>query len=164
MTEVQTETVPEAAGPGRTRWGVMAAILVVPALVVAGLLALLVAWLFTDDSVDTGIQKAPCAQVLAYGGAKLPTGAYDGSCRRWSGPKFRYEATFRMPRAGVRDWLTATFPDGPQPRSRQCGSETIDLCLTVGAGEVPSRDSATQVEITYDGPKWAQVRFLGYTP
>ncbi|MEU6354432.1 hypothetical protein ABZ896_34755 [Streptomyces sp. NPDC047072] len=160
MTQTQPETVVEQTERGRTRWGVFLAILAVPTLVVAAPIALLVAWLFTDDSVEADVKKTSCAEALAYGGAKLPTGAYDTLCVVRAGQESRYEATFRAPRDGVDDWLAATYPDAPAPRAERCATEQTDLCLSLGAGEVPGRDAVVQVEITYDGPKWSQVRFV----
>ncbi|MCX5255637.1 hypothetical protein OOK27_16075 [Streptomyces canus] len=161
MTQAQTETVPEQIRPGRTRWGMFTAILAVPTLVVAGLIALLVAWLFTDDSVDTGVRTASCAEALAFGGAKLPTGAYDARCTIQAGQDTRYEAGFRMPRDEVREWLTATYPDGPRLRTEQCGSYSVDECLN--RGPVAGQSSSVQVEVTYDGPNWSEVRFVAFT-
>jgi hypothetical protein len=163
MTQTQTgAAAADQAVPGRTRWGVFVAILALPTLLVAGLIALLVAWLFTDDSVRTGVEKAPCKAALAYGGATLPAGAYDTACElRTGGQEVRYEARFRMPRDGVREWLAATYPDGPELRTEQCGSETVDECLN--RGPVAGRSASVQLEITYDGPKWSRVRFVAFT-
>ncbi|MFE3033350.1 hypothetical protein ACFXKY_17100 [Streptomyces canus] len=162
MTQTPTETVTEQAEPGRTRWGVLLAILAVPTLVVAALIALLVAWLFTDDSVAADMQKTSCTQALAFGGAKLPAGARDAWCGIQAGPEPRYEASFRLRREEVGAWVAASYPEGPELRTEQCRSDAIDECLN--GGPVAGKMSAVQIEVTYDGPKWAEVRFVAFTP
>ncbi|WP_411150418.1 hypothetical protein [Streptomyces sp. A30] len=162
MTRSGDEPVTEPRKPGRTRWGVFAAILALPALLVAVALVLLLLWLFTDDTARTGVEKAPCAEALAFGGAELPSGADDTACEVQSGIDTRYDARFRMPRDEVRDWLAATYRDGPEPRTSQCGEATADLCLNLGPGE-SGGNGAVQVDITHDGPNWSRVRFVAFT-
>jgi hypothetical protein len=161
MTQTDTETVAEQTEPGRTRWGVFAAILAVPTLVVAGLIALLVAWLFTDDAVAADVKKTSCAEALAFGGAKLPAGARDAWCGIQAGPEPRYEARFRMPRGEVGAWVAASFPGEPGLRITQCGDAHIDACLN--AGPVAGQRSSVQLEVTHDGRKWSEVRFVAFT-
>ncbi|WP_328748991.1 hypothetical protein OHT57_26460 [Streptomyces sp. NBC_00285] len=161
MTDTQTGTAAEQTVRGRTRWGVLAAILAVPTLVVAGLIALLVAWLFTDDSVDSGFRSVSCAKALSYGGAQLPDGAYDTACSQQAGQKPRYEVLFRMPRDGVRDWLTATYPDATALRADQCRSG-ISQCLT--PDPAAAQGASVQVEITDNGKNWSDVRFVASAP
>ncbi|MFK4103853.1 hypothetical protein ACI2L1_27985 [Streptomyces sp. NPDC019531] len=160
MTEPLTETTPEQVVPGRTRWGVVAAILAVPTLVVAGLIALLVAWLFTDDSTDTGLRTTSCTRALAYGGAKTPAGAHDAACELRAGLIPRYEAAFRMPRDGVHQWLAASYPGAPEPRTSQCGGGAVDECLDLDGGDTAA--AVVRVEVTYDGPIWSRVRFVAF--
>ncbi|WP_405526520.1 hypothetical protein OG426_29270 [Streptomyces canus] len=161
MTQTETETVPEQDRPGRTRWGVFTAILAVPTLVVAGLIALLVAWLFTDDSVDTGVRKVSCAEAFAYGGAKPPTGARDLTCVLEAAQDPRYEARFRLRRDEVSAWVAAGYPDEPGLRTVQCGGDGVDACMN--QGPVAGQSSSVQLEVTYDGPKWSEVRFVAFT-
>ncbi|MEU9172027.1 hypothetical protein AB0D34_30245 [Streptomyces sp. NPDC048420] len=161
MTLTPTETVAEQAEPGRTRWGVFLAILAVPTLVVAALLALLIAWLFTDDSVAADVKKTSCAEALAFGGAKLPAGARDTWCGLQAGPEPRYEARFRMPRAEIDAWVAAGFPQGPKLRTTQCGEAQVDACLN--AGPVAGERAFVQIEITHDSRKWSEVRFVAFT-
>jgi hypothetical protein len=162
MAQAQTETVPEEIRPGRTRWGVFTAILAVPTLVVAGLIALLVAWLFTDDSVDTGVRKVSCADAFAYGGAKPPTGARDLTCVLEAAQDPRYEARFRLRRDEVSAWVAASYPDGPGLRNVQCGGGAdIEACMN--RGPVAGQSSSVQVEVTYDGSNWSEVRFVAFT-
>jgi hypothetical protein len=163
MTQVETETVPEQVRPGRTRWGVFTAIMAVPTLVVAGLIALLIAWLFTDDSVDTGVRKVPCAEAFAYGGAKPPTGARDLTCALEAAQGPRYEARFRLPRDEVNAWVAASYPDGPGLRNVQCdGGADVEACMN--RGPVAGQSSSVQLEVTYNGSNWPDVRFVAFTP
>lgn len=161
MTLTDTETVMEQNERGSTRWGVFLAILAVPTLVVAALIALLVAWLFTDDSADEGAREVSCARALAFGGAKLPAGARDAGCRLEAGQKTRYEASFRLRTDEVDDWVAATYPDGPALRTKQCGSGGIDACLN--RGPVTGQSASVQVEVVHDG-NWSDVRFVAFTP
>ncbi|MET7692766.1 hypothetical protein ABZT06_33180 [Streptomyces sp. NPDC005483] len=166
MTETQTETQAqepvEQTVPGGTRWGVFAAIMAVPTLVVAGLIALLVAWLFTDDSVDTGEQKVSCAEAFAYGGAKPPTGARDLGCVLEAAPDPRYEARFLLRSSEVSAWVAASYPDGPGLRHVACGGDH-DVYACMNRGPVAGQSASVQLEVTYDGPKWSVVRFVAFT-
>ncbi|MEX1653588.1 hypothetical protein ABZ960_10465 [Streptomyces pseudovenezuelae] len=162
MTDTQTGTPAEPTVPGRTRWGVFAAILAVPTLVVAGLIALLVAWLFTDDSVDTGERKASCAEAFAYGGAKPPAGARDLACVLEAAPEPRYEARFLLRSAEVNAWVAANYPDGPALRNVQCDGDH-DGYACMNRGPVAGQSASVQLEIAYDGPKWSVVRFVAFT-
>ena len=161
MTQTPTETVTEQAEKGRTRWGVFLAILAVPTLVVAALIALLVAWFFTDDSVDTGLRTVPCAEAFAYGGAKPPTGTRDLGCVLEAGQDPRYEARFLMRSAEVSAWVAASYPDGPGLRNVQCDGADVYACMN--RGPVAGQSASVQLEITYDGPKWSEVRFEAFT-
>ncbi|MFF0014679.1 hypothetical protein [Streptomyces sp. NPDC005374] len=161
MTQTDTETVAEQDVPGRTRWGVFLAILAVPTLVVAAVIALLVAWLFTDDSVASDVKKTSCAEALAFGGAKMPTGARDAWCGLEAGPESRYTARFRMPRAEIDAWVAAGFPQGPELRTTQCGDAQVDACLT--AGPVANERASVQIDITHDSRTWSEVRFVAFT-
>ncbi|GLP66221.1 hypothetical protein TUSST3_28410 [Streptomyces sp. TUS-ST3] len=161
MTQTQTETVAEQAEPGGTRWGVFLAIVAVPTLVVAGLIALGIAWLFTDDSVEPDVKKTSCAEALAFGGAKLPAGTRDAWCGLQAGPEPRYEARFLMPRGEIDAWVAASFPQGPELRTTRCGDAQVDACLS--AGPVAGERASVQIEIIHDSRKWSEVRFEAFT-
>ncbi|MFD5404315.1 hypothetical protein [Streptomyces griseorubiginosus] len=162
MTQTATETVPEQDAPGRTRWGVFLAILAVPTLVVAALLALLIAWLFTDDSVDTGVRKVSCAEAFAYGGAKAPTGVRDLACTLEAGQGFRYEARFLMRSAEVSAWVAANYPDGPALHNVQCEGTDVYACMS--RGPAAGRSGSVQIEAAQDSSKWSEVRYKAFTP
>ncbi|MEU8587060.1 hypothetical protein AB0C59_08665 [Streptomyces sp. NPDC048664] len=123
-------------------------------------------------------QRASCADALAFGGARLPEGAYDTDCsvRAWTDTD--HEAGFRMPRAAVRDWLRATYPKAPPSAYEDpCRDGSADLCLSLGftegdgdwAGRVPGAAGAgfgadsVRVDVTYEGPDRALVRFTAFT-
>ena len=161
MTQTQPETVTDQDEPGMTRWGVFLAILAVPTLVVAALLALLIAWLFTDDSVDPGVRKVSCAEAFAYGGAKPPTGARDLACELEAGQEPRYGARFLLRSAEVDAWVAANYPDGPGLRNVQCGGTDVYACMN--RGPVAGQSSSVQLEIAHDGEKWSEVRFVAFT-
>ncbi|MFF4059357.1 hypothetical protein ACFYZ8_21810 [Streptomyces sp. NPDC001668] len=160
MTATQTGTPVEQRVPGRTRWGVFLAILAVPTLVVAALVALVVAWFFTDDSVAPDVKETSCAEALAFGGAKLPAGTRDTWCGLQAGPEPRYEARFLMPRGEIDAWVAAGFPQGPKLRTTQCGDAQVDACLN--ADPVAGERAFVQIEITHDSRNWSEVRFEAF--
>ncbi|WP_053853004.1 hypothetical protein [Streptomyces sp. NRRL B-24085] len=161
MTPTDTEAVAEQTAPGGTRWGIFLTILAVPTLVVAGLIAVLVAWLFTDDSVEADVKKTSCAEAFAFGGAKVPEGMRDSWCGLQAGSEPRYEARFRMPRAEIDAWVAASFPQGPKLRTTQCGDAQVDVCLN--AGPVAGERASVQIDVTHDSRKWSEVRFVTFT-
>ncbi|MEU9992296.1 hypothetical protein AB0E10_36875 [Streptomyces sp. NPDC048045] len=128
-----------------------------------------------DPSDDA--RKVPCAEALAFGGAELPRGAYDTGCtvRAWMDTD--YTARFRMPKDGVGDWLRTAYPHAPAPRTEHCYPDSVDLCLHLEfekgyadyAGDVPGRSDpgfgayALDVDVTYEGPDRALVRFSAFT-
>lgn len=161
MTDTETTTAAEQSVPGRTRWGVFLLIIALPTLVVAGLIALFVAWLFTDDSVDSGTRKVSCAEAFAYGGAKPPTGARDLACALEAAQDPRYEARFLLRRTEVSAWVAANYPDGPGLRNVQCDGDNTYACMN--RGPVAGQSASVQLEVTYDGPNWSEVRYVAFT-
>ncbi|MFI5687297.1 hypothetical protein [Streptomyces sp. NPDC051636] len=164
-------------GRGRTRWGLFAAITAVPVLLVTGLVVLVAVWSRSDYPLGGAPEQVPCAEALAFGGAKPPAGAHGAHCTVQVWLDTDYVARFRMPRDGVRDWLAATYPDAPGPETEFCGQDSVDLCLDLGftegngdyAGQVPGEAdpgfgaNAVRVEVTYEGPDTALVRFSAFT-
>ncbi|MFF7751868.1 hypothetical protein ACFZCP_22020 [Streptomyces sp. NPDC007971] len=128
-----------------------------------------------DPSDDA--RKVPCAEALAFGGAELPRGAYDTECtvRAWMDTD--YTARFRMPKDGVGDWLRSTYPNAPEPKGEHCIPDSVDLCVHLEfqkgyadyAGQVPGASDpgfgayALDVDVTYEGPDRALVRFSAFT-
>ncbi|MEU0004181.1 hypothetical protein ABZ079_07740 [Streptomyces sp. NPDC006314] len=155
----------------------LAVLAVLPALGVVWLVAVVVRFAASDYPLGGRPEKVPCAEALGFGGAKLPDGAYDTACTGQAWLDTDYVARFRMPRDGVRDWLKTTYPDAPEPKTRFCGPDSVDLCLNLGfeqgagdyAGRVPGRSDpgfgayAVDIDVTYEGPDRALVRFSAFT-
>ncbi|MEU1401806.1 hypothetical protein ABZ471_05455 [Streptomyces sp. NPDC005728] len=150
----------------RTRWGLVAVLAALPALIVVWLVAMVVKFATSDYPLGGGPEKVSCAEALDFGGARLPEGAYDAECtvRAWMDTD--YEATFRMPRAGVHDWLTGTYPKGPAPGTEFC-DEGADLCLNLDSEDNPPPPgvgaNAVVVNVTYEGTGTARVDFTAFT-
>ncbi|WP_367321771.1 hypothetical protein [Streptomyces sp. HUAS ZL42] len=151
---------------GRTRWGVVAAILALPALGVIGFAVLIAAWIFSDDPFGAEPKPVPCAEALHYGGAALPAGAQTVGCTEQGFQDTEYSATFRMPRADVGSWLSGTYPDAPAPGTAYCADEDADLCLALDATKgLPDGVSADAVRmsVVYEDADTALVRFSAFT-
>lgn len=152
---------------GRTKWWIVAAITAVPGLLLVGFVALVAMWVVTDDELSrSGPENVPCADALRFGGAALPAGAHVvGACQVQGFQDIHYSAAFRMPRAEVRAWLTATYPDAKAPETQFCGGSGVDLCLDVDlVGSDPPVDAhAVQVDVLYEDAGTALVRFAAFT-
>ncbi|KDN75470.1 hypothetical protein DF19_23910 [Streptomyces olindensis] len=154
-----------ATGRGHTRWGLILPFLAVPVLLLGFLVIGLFMWGQTDedDTRGGGTATVPCAEALAFGGAERPGGAEAGHCAVQRGIDTAYTAVLRMPRADVRDWLRATYPDAPEART---GGSCAALCLDVthedglpGAAEA----HVVQVRVEYVNAETARVRFSAFT-
>ncbi|MEU5242901.1 hypothetical protein AB0G81_02060 [Streptomyces asoensis] len=99
----------------------MAAILALPVLLVAGLLVLIGVWVLSDDEETDGtrLKEVPCAEALAFGGARMPEGAGDAKCTVQSWLDTNYQADFRVPRAGFDSWLEDAYPQRAVPAPRR---------------------------------------------
>ncbi|MGF0171249.1 hypothetical protein ACQF36_12250 [Streptomyces sp. Marseille-Q5077] len=151
---------------GRTRWSMFAAIVALPGLVLAGLMALVVMWVVADDPTRSGPDTVACPDALHFGGAELPDGAeVVGSCTTQGFQDIHYSATFRMPRADVSGWLKETYPDAPAPGTEFCGGVDVDLCLDLDApgGHPDAGAHAVQVRVEYEDADTALVRFAAFT-
>lgn len=155
---------------GRTRWGVFALIVLLPALLLIPLLVVFVGLLFSesdDRPLGGAAREVPCANVLRFGGAALPPGAQPaGICTREGWQDLHYRAEFRMPRADVRDWLARAYPDAPAPETEFCADEDADLCLVLGDAEgLPEGVAAdtVQVSVVHEDAGTARVRFTAFT-
>lgn len=154
------------AARGWTRWGLFALIGALPALVVVWLAVVVVRFATSDHPLGGGPEKVPCAEALDFGGAKLPKEAYDTECTVQAWLDTDYQASFRMPRAGVRHWLKDTYPKGPAPGTEYC-DEGADLCLNLNSEEheppAGVDANAVVVNVTYEGPDTARVTFSAFT-
>jgi hypothetical protein len=159
---------------GRIRWGLVAAVAALPTVLVIWLVAEMVraAASASDHPLGGAPEQAPCAEALAFGGARLPEGAYDTDCTVQTWLDTRYTAEFRLPRAGLSDWLDRTYPGAPG-RTDVCLGDTTDLCVSVGftdgdvhmPGETyPGFGAHTaHVLVDYEDPDTALVRFSAFT-
>lgn len=162
---------------GRTRWGLVAAVVALPGLILVWVIVAVVRFATSDYPLGGTPEKVPCAEALAFGGARLPHGAHDAECVVQSWLDTTYQARFRMPRRDVRAWLSTTYPVGPEPKTQYCSPDSVDLCLHLGfqagsadyAGLVPGAAGpgfgahAADVTVTYEGPERALVRFSAFT-
>ncbi|MER6416284.1 hypothetical protein [Streptomyces humidus] len=153
---------------GRTRWGVVAAILALPVFLVVGLLVLIAVWALADDGEPDGtrLRNVPCAEALAFGGAELPTGARDAECTVQSWLDTNYQADFRMPRAGVDAWLTEAYPGahGPGGPGALACAHGYDRCFQLDVGGRPGTDAHyVDVNVTYVNAETARVRYSAFT-
>ncbi|MER6557839.1 hypothetical protein ABT300_08735 [Streptomyces sp. NPDC001027] len=157
-----------AESAGRTRWGLVAAILALPALLVAGLLVLVGVWVLSDDEEADGtrLKGVSCAEALAFGGAELPADVRDATCTVQSWLDTNYQADFRMPRGGVSAWLTGAYPEAPRPGgpgTEACGSG-VDYCFQLDVTERPGVDAYyVNVNVTYENAETARVRYSAFT-
>jgi hypothetical protein len=140
---------------------VLLALLALPALALIGLVVLVVIWSRTDYPLGGAPEKVPCAEALAFGGAKLPDDARDTACTVQAWQDTAYSATFRMPRSGVRDWLAGTYPQAPA-ETRFCG-QGVDLCLDLNPPLKGMDADAVKVEVVYEGAGTARVSFSAFT-
>ncbi|MDX5569717.1 hypothetical protein PYK79_49455, partial [Streptomyces sp. ID05-04B] len=151
-----------------TRWGLVAAILALPVLLVAGLLVLVGIWVLTDDAEADGtrLKDVPCAEALAFGGAGLPADVRDAKCTVQSWLDTDYQADFRMPRGSVRAWLTDAYPEAPGPGgpgTEACGAG-VDYCFQLDVTGRPGVDAYyVNVNVTYENAETARVRYSAFT-
>lgn len=137
----------------------------VPVVVLGWLVVAVVKFATSDYPLGGGPEKVPCAEALAFGGARLPEGAYEGKCTVQAWQDTAYHATFRMPRADVGAWLRSTYPAGPKPTTELC-DEGADLCVNMNTdGTVPPGvdADAVQIDVTYEDPATARVTFTAFT-
>ncbi|MFF9814368.1 hypothetical protein [Streptomyces sp. NPDC014006] len=146
------------------RWGLVAAVAVLPVLILIWLVTAVVRFATSDYPLGGAPEQASCTEALAFGGASLPDGAYDTDCtvRTWLDTD--YLVTFRMPRADATGWLTRTY--GEQPETRLC-REGADLCLDLNSDAHPppagAGANAVTVDVTYESTSTARVRFSAFT-
>ncbi|MFJ6000211.1 hypothetical protein [Streptomyces sp. NPDC092370] len=150
------------ADRGRTRWGLVAA----PVLVLGLLIVGLALWAHSDEEEPRAGAAAtvPCAEALAFGAAGRPATAGTGDCAVQRGIDIAYTAVLRMPREDVRGWLRETYPDAPEPRTGggSCGALCLDVTHENG---LPGTAEAhvVQVRVEYVNAETALVRFSAFT-
>jgi hypothetical protein len=166
MAGVRGGTTSGQGGRGRTGWGLFAVVMALPALLAAGLIAVVIRFLTSDYPMGGAPEDVPCAEALEFGGARLPKGAHDADCTVQTWLDTDYNAEFRMPRADVRKWLTDTYPRDPQPGTEFC-DHGADLCLNLNSSDAPpppgADADAVTVNVTYVDATTALVRFSAFT-
>ncbi|MEU3843410.1 hypothetical protein AB0E88_25630 [Streptomyces sp. NPDC028635] len=149
----------------RYRWGLVAAVAVLPTLLLIWLVVAVVRFMTSDYPLGGGPEKASCDEALAFGGAALPDGAHDTDCTVQTWLDTDYRVTFRMPRDGVVEWLRRTYP-AERPRTDFC-DEGADLCLHLNSEDHPppagAGANAVTVDVTYESTSTARVRFSAFT-
>ncbi|WP_330259345.1 hypothetical protein OG586_20325 [Streptomyces murinus] len=154
------------AGRGRGRRVLLGVVAAVPALLLAWVVFAVVRLATSDCPLGGGPEKVPCAEALEFGGGKLPQGAYDTRCTVRSWLDTSYAAEFRMPRRDVGAWLAKSCPSGPAPGTELC-DDGADLCLNMDSEAAPppagAGADAVTVNVTYEGPDRALVRFSAFT-
>ncbi|WP_328943889.1 hypothetical protein OG259_22475 [Streptomyces sp. NBC_00250] len=99
-------------------------------------------------------QPADCAAVMTFAHGSLPESAEDARCTEAHFQDTFVTADFRMERAEVESWLSATYPAGePALTCEQ------DLCVSVPYDEGVYAD----VSVTYEDGVTALVRVKAYT-
>ncbi|POX56694.1 hypothetical protein C3489_02550 [Streptomyces sp. Ru71] len=143
----------------------MAAVAALPTLLLIWLGVAVVRFMTSDYPLGGAPEQVSCDEALAFGGAALPDGAYDTDCTVQTWLDTDYRVSFRMPRAGVADWLSRTYP-GQQSRTEFC-AEGADLCLRLDSDAHPppagAGANAVTVDVTYESAGTAQVRFSAFT-
>ncbi|MFF7309698.1 hypothetical protein [Streptomyces sp. NPDC008137] len=150
---------------GHTRWGLVLPFIAVPVLVLGFLIVGLFTWALTDrdDPRAGGPAKAACAEVLLFGGARMPANTQADQCAVQRGIDTAYTAVLRMPREDVRGWLSETYPDAPRVRTDgSCGALCLDVTHEDG---LPGTAEAhvVQVRVDYEDAETASVRFSAFT-
>ncbi|SED05553.1 hypothetical protein [Streptomyces sp. TLI_105] len=100
--------------------------LVVGLLALCGLPVTFLAWGAYSLGEGSRTQPVDCADAMEFARGRLPAGAEDARCTGTHWQDSYITVDFRMPRAGVADWLRTTYPSGRPPVS--CDG---DLCLDV---------------------------------
>ncbi|MFG2354867.1 hypothetical protein [Streptomyces sp. NPDC048521] len=151
---------------GRTRWRLFAAVMAVPALLLGWVIVIVIRFMTSDYPLGGAPETVPCAEALRFGGARVPEGAYDERCTVQTWLDTSYHAAFRMRRADVGTWLKDSYPAGPEPGTDLC-EKGADLCLNMDSATAPpppdAAADAVTVNVTYEGPQGALVRFSAFT-
>ncbi|SMF71714.1 hypothetical protein [Streptomyces sp. Amel2xC10] len=154
-----------ANGRSGVRWGGVAGALLLAGAVAGGLLVL-GGMPSAEEDPARGPVPVPCAEALAFGGAELPVGAEGAKCRMQSALDTLYEADFRMPREDVWAWVTATYPEAPEPGGpgTPACAQGVDHCFQLDVSGRPATDAhVVDLAVTYVNAGTARVRFSAFT-
>ncbi|MFF9849455.1 hypothetical protein [Streptomyces litmocidini] len=106
-----------------SRWWIW---LVVGLVVVCGLPVAFLAWGAYSLTEGSRTQPVDCGEAMEFARGRLPADAEGARCTGTHWQDSYITVDFRMPRAGVTNWLETTYPGGKPPFS--CDG---DLCLEV---------------------------------
>ncbi|MFF5712033.1 hypothetical protein [Streptomyces sp. NPDC012756] len=105
----------------KSRWWIW---LAVGLVALCGLPVAVLVWGAYSFSEAGKPQPVDCAEAMTFAHGRLPADAEDARCAEAHWQDSYVTVDFRMPRAGVADWLRTTYPTGRRPVS--CDG---DLCL-----------------------------------
>ncbi|MFJ5827882.1 hypothetical protein [Streptomyces sp. NPDC093089] len=112
----------------KSRWWIW---LAVGLTVLCGLPVALLAWSAYSFTEAGRQQVVDCGEAMEFARGRLPASAEDARCTGMHWQDSYITVDFRMPRAGVADWLEATYP-GAAPDT-PCDE---DLCREVDFDQV----------------------------
>ncbi|MEU1865617.1 hypothetical protein [Streptomyces gardneri] len=112
----------------KSRWWIW---LLVGLTVLCGLPVTMMAWWVYSFGEAGRPQPVDCAEAMDFARGRLPADAEDARCTGMHWQDSYVTVDFRMPRAGVADWLKATYPDA-EPDT-PCEE---DLCRVVDHDQV----------------------------
>ncbi|MEU1232424.1 hypothetical protein [Streptomyces sp. NPDC005828] len=112
----------------KSRWWIW---LLVGLVALCGLPVGVLAWGVYSFTEAGRTQPVDCADAMEFARGRLPATAEDARCTGAHWQDTVVTVDFRMPRAGVADWLRTTYPGGGPALS--CEG---DLCLAVDYDQV----------------------------
>ncbi|MFF0555587.1 hypothetical protein ACH4ZU_29760 [Streptomyces sp. NPDC020472] len=134
----------------KSRWWVW---LAVGLVVLCGLPVAFLAWGAYSLTEGSRTQPVDCAKAMEFARGRLPADAEDARCTGTHWQDSYITVDFRMPRAGVADWLRTTYPSGEPPVS--CDG---DLCRSVDYDQVLYVD----VKVVYEDGGTALVHLASF--
>ncbi|MFJ7959538.1 hypothetical protein ACIQ62_24970 [Streptomyces sp. NPDC096319] len=123
----------------KTRWWVW---LVVALVALCGLPVTLLMWGAYSFSQAGKPQPVDCAAAMQFAHGRLPADAEEARCTEAHWQDSFVTVDFRLPRAGVADWLETTYPGAKAPAA--CDG---DLCRDTDFGQA----LYVSVEVAYEG-------------
>ncbi|MQY14203.1 hypothetical protein SRB5_43650 [Streptomyces sp. RB5] len=156
-------------------WGVFAAIVVLPVLLVTGWLirtAVVVIEEMADGVPYDSSSAVSCADAMEWAKAKLPADTHDEDCRK-DGFMDPYQyGSFRMDRSEVEPWLRKELPElrpediCPMPAADE-GQPAADRCWVFEDDTLAFYPQGgpygIELAVAYEDETTALVRFAAYT-
>ena len=134
----------------KSRWWIW---LAVGLTVLCGLPVGLVAWWAYSFSEAGRPQTVDCGEAMEFARGRLPEFAEDARCTGMHWQDTSITVDFRMPSAGVVDWLESTYPAAETPVA--CDE---DLCR----GIVFDQTLYVSVQVVYEGGGTALVHLTAF--